>query len=57
MSKRYEVTSPYPVLGHPTGERFTADLSPQQEARLIAARQIRPVKAKKAPKRNTDQEE
>ena len=39
--KSYVVTGGLPVFGHPSGETFEADLSEEQEARLIRRGAIR----------------
>ena len=45
MSKRtYEVTGPGPFHGHAPGEKFEADLDPEQERRAIARGSIRAVR-------------
>lgn len=44
MARKYRVTSRTNTLGHSQGEVFTAELSKEQEARLIARGSLERVK-------------
>jgi hypothetical protein len=53
--KTYEVVGPRKVRGHSKGEKFKAEMSEQQEARLVKAGHIAVVPPKATPPKNTEE--